>query len=158
MTTVSHLVLEGPSFFVFVAAAVRGSDQAKHGEEMCIINVIVIQLAILNATVPFYLYYACNDKFRTLAGNVMIGRRREGCHSEVGSREPLESRGFSTPPPTPRPTQSSTSGNGVRRPLRRHEDIRRWLLDKSLESLNHQEEQSGYNSFELIASSVASRQ
>ncbi|VDK47963.1 unnamed protein product [Anisakis simplex] len=87
-TTLSHLLLEGPALLTFGAAALKGtpfdrvrlislllselnavvsnfgSGSANHNTTMCMLNHGNNLLSVLNATIPFFVFLACNEQFR----------------------------------------------------------------------------------------------
>uniref|UniRef100_A0A914VR53 G-protein coupled receptors family 1 profile domain-containing protein n=1 Tax=Plectus sambesii TaxID=2011161 RepID=A0A914VR53_9BILA len=65
-TTLAHLLLEGPALLTFAAAALKGSKTERHDVAMCLLNTGNNFLSIVNATIPFFLYLACNDQFRRM--------------------------------------------------------------------------------------------
>ncbi|KHN79813.1 hypothetical protein Tcan_07570 [Toxocara canis] len=65
-TTLSHLLLEGPALLTFGAAALKGSGSAGHNTTMCMLNHGNNSLSVLNATIPFFVFLACNEQFREM--------------------------------------------------------------------------------------------
>uniref|UniRef100_A0A915CCC2 G-protein coupled receptors family 1 profile domain-containing protein n=1 Tax=Parascaris univalens TaxID=6257 RepID=A0A915CCC2_PARUN len=63
-TTLSHLLLEGPALLTFGAAALKGSGNAGDNTIMCMLNHGNNSLSVLNATIPFFVFLACNEQFR----------------------------------------------------------------------------------------------
>lgn len=65
-TTLSHLLLEGPALLTFGAAAIKGASSEQHNLEMCILNHLINALSVVNATIPFFVFLACNQQFRQM--------------------------------------------------------------------------------------------
>lgn len=65
-TTLSHLLLEGPALLTFGAAAIKGASSEQHNLAMCVINHMCNLLSVVNATIPFFVFLACNQQFRQM--------------------------------------------------------------------------------------------
>uniref|UniRef100_A0A7E4VLQ2 G_PROTEIN_RECEP_F1_2 domain-containing protein n=1 Tax=Panagrellus redivivus TaxID=6233 RepID=A0A7E4VLQ2_PANRE len=63
-TTVSHLLFEGPALLTFGAAALKGAGSESHNTTTCILNHANNLLSMVNATIPFFVFLACNQQFR----------------------------------------------------------------------------------------------
>uniref|UniRef100_A0AC34FBE7 G-protein coupled receptors family 1 profile domain-containing protein n=1 Tax=Panagrolaimus sp. ES5 TaxID=591445 RepID=A0AC34FBE7_9BILA len=79
-TTLSHLLLEGPALLTFGAAALKGAGSEKHNTTMCILNHANNLLSVVNATIPFFVFLACNQQFRHMA--LVYLRAQTECHRE----------------------------------------------------------------------------
>jgi hypothetical protein len=90
-TTVAHLLLEGPALLTFAAAALKGSKTERHDVAMCLLNTGNNFLSIVNATIPFFLYLACNDQFRRMT---FVYLRMRLCGIENGAEETLGTERF----------------------------------------------------------------
>ena len=79
-TTLSHLLLEGPALLTFGAAALKGAGSEKHNTTMCILNHANNLLSVVNATIPFFVFLACNQQFRHMT--LVYLRAQTECHRE----------------------------------------------------------------------------
>ena len=66
-TTLAHLVLEGPGIITVFIAALHGSDIDSHAAAYCYLTLTTNYLAIVNATIPFFMYAAINKHFRFMS-------------------------------------------------------------------------------------------
>ncbi|VDN06188.1 unnamed protein product [Thelazia callipaeda] len=66
-TTLSHLLLEGPALLTFAAAAEKGANSSDHGNNICILTHGNNLLSVINATIPFFVFLACNEQFRRMS-------------------------------------------------------------------------------------------
>ncbi|CAD5215756.1 unnamed protein product [Bursaphelenchus okinawaensis] len=66
-TTLSHLLFEGPALLTFGAAAIKGTDSDQHNLTICILNHTNNLLSVINATIPFFVFLACNQQFRNMS-------------------------------------------------------------------------------------------
>ncbi len=64
VTTLCHLIFEGPALCVFAMAAIRGSRASRHEDIFCLLHVVTNFLSAVNATIPFFLFLCCNQQFR----------------------------------------------------------------------------------------------
>ncbi|CAJ0949813.1 unnamed protein product, partial [Mesorhabditis belari] len=60
-TTMSHLLLEGPATLTHAAAAIDGSE---HPHMWCVLTHMNNFLSLLNATIPFFVFFVCSEQFR----------------------------------------------------------------------------------------------
>lgn len=79
-TTLSYLLLEGPALLTFGAVAVKGAGSEKHNMNICILNHANNLLSIVNATIPFFVFLACNQQFRHMT--FIYLRAQTECHRE----------------------------------------------------------------------------
>lgn len=79
-------MLEGPALLTFAAAALKGSKTERHDVAMCLLNTGNNFLSIVNATIPFFLYLACNDQFRRMT---FVYLRMRLCGIDSGAEETL---------------------------------------------------------------------
>jgi hypothetical protein len=49
------------------AAALRGAESDEHSQTTCILTHINNLLSIVNATIPFFVFLACNEQFRHMS-------------------------------------------------------------------------------------------
>lgn len=85
-TTLAHLLLEGPALLTFAAAALKGSKTDRHDVTMCLLNTGNNFLSIVNATIPFFLYLACNEQFRRMT---FVYLRMRFCGIDSGADDTL---------------------------------------------------------------------
>ncbi|CAJ0583314.1 unnamed protein product, partial [Mesorhabditis spiculigera] len=60
-TTMSHLLLEGPATLTHAAVAIDGSE---HPYLWCLFIHSNNLLSLINATIPFFVFYVCSEQFR----------------------------------------------------------------------------------------------
>ncbi|KAI6241547.1 G-PROTEIN-RECEP-F1-2 domain-containing protein [Aphelenchoides fujianensis] len=64
-TALSHLLLEGPAVLSHGYAAIKGTEGAT--QSLCIVNHVNNLLSVVNATIPFYIFFLCNEQFRCMS-------------------------------------------------------------------------------------------